>query len=548
MHLLTGCLYTFKRHLLSCTFVRALLEVAVVQIVVVIVCVLTSEGFNILSANRSSISREVVGFYCLCTLLWLTLRWQLRPQERSRWRQAMVEVEMAFLLFLELIVSAGVLLTLASAFALTGTIRLPNISRDIVFAALATAFIFLVLRACLRLLLFWNRLRSTHLRWSLTHAHLMIVVIGAGIISIPFAFIVLIVEHNPFNILAFLFGVLVITAIAIVCVLPPSAVFSFFFTRNLTRRIERLTSATSALRSGDYSIRVAVDGQDEIARLQVDFNAMAIELERTMHELKTERDNVATLLDARRELIASVSHELRTPVATVRSYMESALLNWEDQPPPTLKQDMQIIEQQTIRLQSLINDLFTLARAEVGRLEMRCEPTNIELLVKRVTDTIAPIAWRGSRVEVLAEVSRIESGFPQGLVDANRLEQILHNLIHNGIRHTPPGGIIVVSASAEQQRIVLQVKDTGDGIAPEELPRIWERFYRAESSRAGSGTGLGLAIVKELTEAMGGAVAVESAPGQGSCFTIYLPRVVAPVSVSNYRSISHVQTVPLPLS
>ena len=100
-----------------------------------------------------------------------------------------------------------------------------------------------------------------------------------------------------------------------------------------------------------------MDGQDEIARLQADFNAMAIELERAMHELKTERDNVATLLHARRELIANVSHELRTPVATVRSYMESALLNWEDQPPPTLKQDMQVMEQQTIRLQSLINDL-----------------------------------------------------------------------------------------------------------------------------------------------------------------------------------------------
>ncbi len=375
----------------------------------------------------------------------------------------------------------------------------------------------------------------------------MIVVIGAGVISIPFAFIILIVSHDPFNILAFLFGVLVTTAIAIVCVLPPSALFSFFFTRSLTRRIERLTNATSALRSGDYSVRVAVDGQDEIARLQADFNAMAIELERAMHELKTERDNVATLLDARRELIANVSHELRTPVATVRSYMESALLNWEDQPPPTLKQDIQIMEQQTIRLQSLINDLFTLARAEVGRLEMRCEPTNIELLVKRVTETISPVAWRSSRVEILAEFSLVEPPFPQALVDANRLEQILHNLIHNGIRHTPPGGIIVVSVSAEPQKIVLQVKDTGEGIAPEELPRIWERFYRSESSRAGSGTGLGLAIVKELTEAMGGTVQAESVLGQGSCFTIALPRVVVPAPQS-YSSISRMQTAPLPLS
>ena len=545
MQLLTRYLPKFRRYLLSVPFSRALAEVIIVQVVVVLVYALTGEEFSIFSG--SFVSGRLAGLYCLSTLFWLSLRWQLRPQSRSRRRQVLVEVAMALLLFLELALSAGMFLALAISLSHTHNVTLQSISEDVVLTTLASAIVFLVFRACLRLLLFWNRLRSTRLRWSLTHAHLMIVVIGAGVISIPFAFVILIVSHNPFNILAFLFGVLVTTAIAIVCVLPPSALFSSFFTRSLTRRIERLTSATSALRSGDYSVRVAVDGQDEIARLQADFNAMAVELERAVHELKTERDNVATLLHARRELIASVSHELRTPVATVRSYMESALLNWEDQPPLTLKQDMQIMEQQAIRLQSLINDLFTLARAEVGRLEMRCEPTDIELLVKRVTDTISPIAWRGSRVEILAAFSPIEPAFPQASVDANRLEQILHNLIHNGIRHTPPGGIIVVSASAEPHMVVLQVKDTGEGIAPEELPRIWERFYRAESSRVGSGTGLGLAIVKDLTEAMGGTVAAESIPGQGSCFTICLPRVVAVASPQPYRSISRVQTAPLPL-
>ncbi len=546
MHLLTGFLPALKRRLLTVPFGRALLEVMIVQVVVIVVYLLASKQFGILSTDSGSAIGELAAFYCLCTLFWLVLRWQLRPQRRSRWRQVMAEAAMSGLLFFELILSTSVLLALAYAFSLIHDENWQDVSLGIVLTALGTAFVFLLFRICLRLFLFWNRLRSTRLRWSLTHAHLMIVVIGAGVISIPFAFIILIVNHNPFNILAFLFGMLVTTAIAIVCVLPPSALFSFFFTRSLTRRIERLTNATSALRGGDYSVRVAVDGQDEIARLQADFNAMAIELERTMHELKTERDNVATLLDARRELIANVSHELRTPVATVRSYMESALLNWEDQPPPTLKQDMQIMEQQAIRLQSLINDLFTLARAEVGRLEMRCEPTNIELLVKRVTETISPVAWRGSRVEILAEFSLVEPTFPQALVDANRLEQILHNLIHNGIRHTSPGGIIIVSVSARPQTIVLQVKDTGEGIAAEELPRIWERFYRSESSRAGSGTGLGLTIVKELTEAMRGTVQAESVLGQGSCFTIYLPRVVVPASQS-YSSISRMQTAPLPL-
>ncbi len=199
---------------------------------------------------------------------------------------------------------------------------------------------------------------------------------------------------------------------------------------------------------------------------------------------------------------------------------------------------MQIMEQQTIRLQSLINDLFTLARAEVGRLEMRCEPIDVELLLKRVAETIAPIAWRGSRVEVLAEVAPIQPALPLVLADVNRLEQILYNLIHNGIRHTPPGGIIVVSASAEPEMVILQIKDTGEGIAQEELSRIWDRFYRAENARAGSGTGLGLAIVKELTEAMGGTVAVESIPEQGSCFTIRIPLVVEAMPLANSRNSS----------
>ena len=141
-------------------------------------------------------------------------------------------------------------------------------------------------------------------------------------------------------------------------------------TRRISRRVEDLAAATSALSQGDYSIRIAVDGEDEIARLQADFNVMASALEETMRELKAERDNVRTLLEARRELIASVSHELRTPVATVSGYLESTLANWgaehDGQLPERMRDDLLTMQRQVVRLQSLINDLFTLARAEVA--------------------------------------------------------------------------------------------------------------------------------------------------------------------------------------
>jgi len=220
-------------------------------------------------------------------------------------------------------------------------------------------------------------------------------------------------------------------------------------------------------------------------------------------------------------------------------------MGWQEQPPETLRQDLQVMEQQMIRLQSLINDLFTLSRAEVGQLEMSCQPTNIALLVKRVAETIGPVAWRGSRIEVIADIETHDEAFPLALVDGNRLEQVLQNLLHNGIRHTPPGGIIILSAHVKTQMIVLQVKDTGEGIAPTELAHIWERFYRTENTRnkSGSGTGLGLAIVKELTEAMGGSVAVSSVISEGTCFSICVPRfdMVAAEAIQSERPVVQVE-------
>jgi signal transduction histidine kinase len=487
-----------------------------------------------------------------CCILWCALR--LRLPVGRWWRKILYESAIAAALALALLplllIAAFTILLLKQALptVLEGTRSFPALLAEglehypqILFALLAISIgalvLFLMFRIGIRLWLRWNQMRRTRLRWALTHAHLLVVVIGAALLGALLVGVDMLTSTGfPFYFLSILVALAIFTSLALAIVLPPSALFSYLFARKMTRRIEALASAAGALRQGEYGIRVPVMGEDEIARLQADFNAMAADLERTMRELQEERDAVATLLKARRELIASVSHELRTPIATLRGYLESTRTHWDATPPPTLRQDLQVMEQETIRLQTLIDDLFTLSRAEVGRLELRCQTVDAGALARRVAATMAPLAWQAGRVEVIAGV---DCAAPLVFADPCRLEQALHNLAHNGVRHTPPGGIVALLVQAAAAAVTLQVKDTGEGIAPADLPRIWERFYRAESSRAHSdnGSGLGLALVKELTEAMGGSVGVESVPGEGSCFTLRFPRV-------NIRQ----ESLPIPLA
>jgi signal transduction histidine kinase len=181
------------------------------------------------------------------------------------------------------------------------------------------------------------------------------------------------------------------------------------------------------------------------------------------------------------------------------------------------------MEGEVLRLQRLIDDLFTLSRLEVEQLTMTCRPTDVAPVVQRIVDAMAPLAWSGGRVEVVAE---LPDEPPLACVDESRLEQILANLLRNGVRHTPPGGIVAVGVAAEEDTVKIEVRDTGEGISAEDLPYIWERFYRGENARTDDvrGAGLGLALVKELVEAMGGSVEVESTVGEGSRFVVRLPK------------------------
>jgi signal transduction histidine kinase len=245
---------------------------------------------------------------------------------------------------------------------------------------------------------------------------------------------------------------------------------------------------------------------------------MAADLQETLRDLQAERDRVAGLLEARRQLVACVSHELRTPVATVRGYLESALER-DEGVPSGLRAEMETMEREVARLQRLIEDLFTLSRAEVGRLELRLEPTDAGAVVRRLVDTVAPLAWGQRRVEVHADVA---PDLPPASADAHRLEQIVSNLLGNAVRHTPPGGLVAAVVVGEPETVRVEVRDTGEGIPPEDLPRVFERFYRGRNGDGPGRAGLGLALTKELVEAMAGSVEVASTPGEGSRFTVRL--------------------------
>lgn len=398
-------------------------------------------------------------------------------------------------------------------------------------------------RGGVRLWLRWDRMRRQRMVWSLTHAQLMVVVLFAFLAALA-AFIVTVSTGEAQNIwlktgdplrsmltglLATFFPVFILIVLALagtlIVILPPLAVISYFMARRTTRRLEALTSATAALRGGDYQARVTVDGEDEVAHLQADFNVMAEKLEATLAELRSERDTVAEVLQSRRDLVANVSHELRTPVATVRAAIETALSTLAPDPSPSgrgegVRERLEVMEAEVRRLSSLIDDLFTLSQADVDNLSIECIPTELLPVVQQAVSAFAPLAWEAGRVQVAAD---LPSTLPPVQADAKRLQQVLLNLMRNGAHHTPPGGIVAVMAEDEGAAVRIEVCDTGEGIAPEELPHIWERFYRGRNATPDS-AGLGLGLVKELVEAMGGSVGVESTPGQGSHFTVRLAK------------------------
>lgn len=413
------------------------------------------------------------------------------------------------------------------------TLQSGQISEILVFTVSAGVYLFW--RVFQPIWVRWTAMRRTRFAWALTHTFLVLV---SGLALVAVMLLMLLVRFNTTEVIKagapplvmilagltqFIYYVLLASPFAIaptlIVVLPPVAAVSYWVSRRLARRLERLEAAAARLSQGDWSARVAPEGQDEIGRLQASFNHMAAELEKANHDLVAQRDRVAGLLRVQRELTASVSHELRTPVATALAYLENDLDRLEALPAETLRQDLEIARHEITRLQTLIDDLFTLSKAEVNQLSLELTAVDLLSLIAQSVTATAGLAWQSRRVQVRAD---LPPQLPFVQADASRVEQVLRNLLTNGIRHTPPGGFVIVSAEALPAGVRVTVTDSGEGISADDLPHIWERFYRGPGQPGDGRSGLGLAIVKELVDSMGGSVGVETG-AEGSVFQVELP-------------------------
>ncbi len=286
--------------------------------------------------------------------------------------------------------------------------------------------------------------------------------------------------------------------------------------RPARRRLDALEAATTALGAGDMSVRAPESGGDEVSRLARAFNRMAGDLDARAREL-------AVSDKARRQLLADVSHELMTPLTAMRGYLET--LGMADLPldAATRERYLQIVDEETLRMERIVGGLLDLARLEGGGGNLSIGPVPVERLFGRV----AARHERTLHDKRMTLETHIAPGAATVRGDEERLEQALQNLAANALRHTPEGGRLVLTAAPHDGRVSISVRDTGPGIAPEHLPLIFDRFYKADAARESTGhtgSGLGLSIVKAIVERHGGTITAANAPEGGAVFEVVLDR------------------------
>jgi heavy metal sensor kinase len=286
-----------------------------------------------------------------------------------------------------------------------------------------------------------------------------------------------------------------------------SALLAFVITRSVARPLQQVAAAADAIAQGDLEARAPVAGPEEVQALACSFNEMSRQVE-------------ASRL-AQRDLVANVAHDLRTPLTSVEGFAQ-ALVDGTAATPAAQRQAAAAIYEEAGRMRRMVNQLLDLARFEAGQIQVERAPVDLAALARkraRVWEPQAKEAGITLRVEV--------SGAPVVAGDEGRLIQLLDNLLSNALRYTKAGGRVTVSVASTPPEVVLAVADTGEGIPPEALERIFERFYRGDPSRGGESTGLGLAIVREIVRAHGGTIQAESVVDVGSKFTVRFPAGVA---------------------
>lgn len=293
----------------------------------------------------------------------------------------------------------------------------------------------------------------------------------------------------------FLWGGLIAIGIAIL--------LTFFLSRRILAPVKAITSAARQFGKGDFSQRVDSDVRGEVGELAHSFNNMA--------------ENLENNEQLRRNMVADIAHELRTPLSNLNGYLEAI----RDGVVKPEESTINTLSEEASSLSRLVDDLQELSLADAGVLKLIIQPGDVPELIN---ETVAALQTKATakNIKLLAE---IPDDIPKAAIDSHRIKQVLHNLTENAVAHTGKKGRVTISVRHDDNQVYISVADTGEGIPAEDLPFIFERFYRVDKSRtrATGGSGLGLTIVKRLVEAHGGIIEVESERGKGSTFTFSLP-------------------------
>jgi signal transduction histidine kinase len=291
-------------------------------------------------------------------------------------------------------------------------------------------------------------------------------------------------------------------------------ILGYFLSSTVTERVHLLKGAAEKLAKGDLQTRVPVHGRDEVSALAAAFNQMAAQLQSADQKQRE-------LESLRRDLIAWVSHDLQTPLTSMRAILE-ALSDGVVEEPEMVRRYLLTAQRDVMSLSALIDDLFQMSQLDTGGFPLHRAPSSLNDLVSDTLETFSQLA----RQQEITLEGQVESDVDPVLMDTQAIGRVFNNLISNALRHTPANGRVSVWVRREGPGVQVTVGDTGEGIRAQDLPHIFERFYRGDASRSrsrGSGAGLGLAIARGIVQAHGGDIRVQSEPGKGTQFTFQLP-------------------------
>ncbi|MFN3652147.1 MAG: ATP-binding protein [Armatimonadota bacterium] len=307
--------------------------------------------------------------------------------------------------------------------------------------------------------------------------------------------------------------------------LPPALLAAvaggFFLTDRALRPVRQVTHAADEIGAEDLSRRLEVTGDDELADLARTFNRMIARLEEAFTSREEAYRRLSAAYEQQRRFTSDASHELRTPLARIKGSTSLALSG--ERTPAEYRRALARADRAADVMTRLIQDLFLLACSDAGHLGLQLRTVDLRSVLEDALSQLPEEAAARVRVELPDAPLAISA-------DPPHLARVFVNLLENAVRHTPPEGGIYLRARAEGGQVLAEVADEGEGIAPEHLPHLFERFYRVEvaRSRQGGGTGLGLAISRSIVEAHGGEIRVRSEPGQGAVFTVTIPAAGPP--------------------